>query len=62
MPDSNTEQSSIIFIDMENQSRFTEHLRKARSVKKREGKKAKQLTAENRVNLVNKRECRKSSY
>lgn len=39
---------------MEEQSRLTRHLRKARLRKTHEGEKAKQLASERRANLVNK--------
>ena len=45
---------------MEEQSRFTRHLRKARLRKKHEGEKAKQLASERRANLVKKRSTLKN--
>ena len=55
-----TEQSSTTCTNMEEQSRFTRHLRKARLRKKHEGEKAKQLASERRANLVKKRSTLKN--
>lgn len=49
-----TEQSSTTCTNVEEQSRLTRHLRKARLRKTHEGEKAKQLASERRANLVNK--------